>query len=350
MNPFGKYSGLKINRAFYSREQLLSTGFRGENLPTALLAALDFAAALFSESDFVEVQTSGSTGSPKLLKTHKKAIETSAVATNTFFNLSKNSTAAIALPIRYIAGKMMVARAIVGEYDLIVFEPSSQAVPRFPVDFMPVVPMQIEACLAQNPERIQNVKTYLIGGGRASDLLRKKIGEAKIDAWYSFGMTETLSHFALAKAELSSEPEYRPLPGVAIRANENGQLEINWPGITRGFIQTHDLVKMTNDGFIWLGRSDNLINSGGVKIIPERVERQVANYLHTPFFIAGLPHPKLGEEVVLFTESKIVELPPIPWDSPYHKPRKIVYIADFDRTLSGKIRRKATVERWSRNG
>ena len=241
----------------------------------------------------------------------------------------------------------MVVRAITGNYSLHVFEPTSLPLPDFPVDFMPVIPMQLEACFEKTPGRIANVGTYLIGGSKAESRLREKIAVAGLEAWYSFGMTETLSHFALAKANTGKEALYQPLSGVAIGTDETSRLTVNWPGMTKGILQTNDLVEIMPEGFVWLGRSDNLINSGGIKIIPERVEAKLALTITTPFFVAGVPHPRLGEEVVLFAEDEKVSIPTgLDWTTPYEIPRRTVCIPVFERTLSGKIKRKATIEKW----
>lgn len=347
MNPFGKYPGVWLNGKFYSKEELNKDNLSFREHSKIEKAVFNFAHSLFDESDTVEVQTSGSTGKPKKLNVLKSAIETSARATNSFFNLTAKSTAGLALSLQYIAAKMMLARAIVGQFQLYVNSPKSLAIPDQPVDFMPVVPMQIETILREKPEMIGNVKTYLIGGGKVESGLHEKILNAGIDAWYSFGMTETLSHFALAKAERGKTPEYRTLPGVEIRVDKNGKLEINWPGITEGWLNTNDLVELTPNGFRWLGRADNLINSGGIKVIPEEVESILDGIIQSPFFIAGVSEERLGEAVVLFVEGdEIVDLESVDWENQYQKPRKVVSISEFERTISGKIRRKDTVFKW----
>lgn len=350
MNPFGKYPGFWLNGTFFSKEEITDGNLPFSQRTQIEKEALNFARSLFDESDTIEVQTSGSTGKPKKLNVLKSAIETSAKATNSFFSLSANSSAAMALSIEYIAGKMMVARAIAGQFRLFANPPKSLAAPDRIVDFMPVVPIQIQTILSDTSELIGNVKTYLIGGGKVEKDLNEKILKAGINAWYSFGMTETLSHFALAKAEKSSNPEYRILPGVEIRVDDEGKLEINWPGVTQGWLPTNDLAELTGNGFRWLGRADNLINSGGVKIIPEEIESALNSIIQSPFFIAGIPEVRLGQEVVLFVEGdEKVDLESVEWENRYQKPRRIVHIPKFERTVSGKIRRKDTLHKWSKS-
>lgn len=349
MNPFNSYSGLHLNGKLYSVKDILNPELNTDGLNENQVQALTFAAELFGESEEITVQTSGSTGNPKNIQFSKNAVVTSAQATNRFFNLDQNTVAVLPLPMRYIAGKMMVARAIVGEYNLIVLDPTSDPdLSELKSDFMPVTPFQMHNLIDTQPEYLRNIGVYLIGGGEPDKSLISKINENGISAYASFGMTETLSHFALANLNgLSDRPDYIPLSEVEIEIDEDGGLLVNWPSLTNGRLNTNDLAERTKKGFKWLGRGDNLINSGGVKIIPERVERILQDYIQVPFFVSEIPHPTLGQELVIFTEVKIsLDLKSIRWDFKHQQPRKIVVAKVFSRTVSGKIKRRETVENW----
>lgn len=348
MNPFDQYRGIFINGEFYDKEHLHHRP--AENNNAAL--ALGFAGELFSERDGISVQTSGSTGNPKNIIFSKEAFIISAQATNNFFGLDRKSNTVLPLPMQYIAGKMMVARAIVGGYNLIVLQETAHIdMSGLHADFMPVTPLQMINLIDNKPATITQIGTYLIGGGAASEALISKINNAGIKAYASFGMTETLSHFALADLTDSSEhPIYKPVEGVSLRISDEAKLEVNWPGITEGWLNTNDLVDPEPDGFKWLGRADNLINSGGIKIIPERVEQILDKYIPTPFFVAAISHQSLGEELVLITEEETdVDLNGIEWDFKHQKPKRIIVINPFSRTVSGKVRRSATIKQWREN-
>jgi len=345
MNPFDKYSGMWLNGQYYTRENILSGKHSAKNENSVL--ALDFANELFAASEGISVKTSGSTGNPKNIFFSKDAVVTSAQATNSFFGLHEKSIAVLPLPMQYIAGKMMVARAIIGGYNLIISDVSSNPDLRdLRADFMPVTPLQMINLIEKQPENLGAVGTYLIGGGAPSAELIAKVNQADISAYASFGMTETLSHFALADLKNTARsPIYRPLKGVSIRINDDEKLEVNWPGITDGWLNTNDLATLRQTGFQWMGRSDNLINSGGVKVIPERVEQILDPYISSPFFVAGIPHNTLGEEIVLFSEKEIsLDLTFIKWDFKHQQPKRILVIGPFLRTTSGKIRRSATID------
>ena len=294
------------------------------------------------------MQTSGSTGAPKKMVFPKSAFEQSAIATNKFFELAAKSKTALPLPMRYIAGKMMVARAIVGNYDLTVLEPSGNPLEGIAAtDFIPVTPFQISKAL-EGPE-IDKIKTFLVGGGAMSAQLIQDISKAGITVYASFGMTETLSHFALAKIEGEDALWYQTLTGVSVRVDASENLELNWPGITSGWLKTGDLVEIKDGAFRWLGRSDYLINSGGINLIPEEIEAKLTNHIHAEYFVFGMEHGTLGQAAVLFVEGESTEinLSEIDWQSPYQKPKSVEFIPVFSRTISGKVKRKETVAVWT---
>ena len=349
MNPFNSYPGFRLNGKYYASSDILNPELNIHDLNENQVQALAFAAELFGNSEGITVQTSGSTGNPKNIEFSKSAVITSAQATNRFFNLSKNSVTVLPLPMKYIAGKMMVARAIVDQYNLIVLDPvSNPNLKDLKSDFMPVTPFQMHNLIDAQPESLENIGVYLIGGGEPDKSLIDKINEQGISAYASFGMTETLSHFALANLKgLTDRPEYIPLSGVEIEIEDDGSLLVNWSSLTSGWLNTNDLVERTKKGFSWLGRGDNLINSGGVKIIPERVERILQDFIPVPFFVSEIPHPTLGQELVVFSEGEIsLDLKSISWDFKHQQPRKIVVVKSFSRTVSGKIKRRETVDIW----
>lgn len=325
--------------------------------PAYLREVFAFAARLFDRNKTAEVSTSGATGVPKKMKFPKSAFDLSARSTNAFFEITEASGLLLALPMRYIAGKMMVARAAAAGCDLTVVPPSSSpfsgkvAGYAASFDFVPLTPLQADRCADDTPKALSEVRTVLIGGGQVSDELRKKLLHCGVNAYASFGMTETLSHFAVARIEAGSDLLFKPLPGVELKSDRTGSLRVNRKGITRGWLDTNDLASLSEKGFVWRGRADNLINSGGIKVIPEQVEKLVAHLVHTPYFVAGIPHEKLGEEVALFIEAEglpasdlLGEVQNSLANMPFWQPRKLIPVSGFLYTDTGKIKRKATVQ------
>ncbi len=352
MNPFEKHGGILINGNFISKAGLSSIKNIESSGKVNYMAALEFAKMLLSELEFVAVNTSGSTGTPKEYRFPKQAMAISADATNNFFGLDENSNVVLPLPMQYIAGKMMVARALLGGYNLIILEATSNPdLSGLNADFMPVSPFQMHNLISNQRDALGNIKTYLIGGGEPSKDLIANVKQAGARAFASFGMTETLSHFALANLSAADEYlHYLALNGVEITAEKDQKLMVNWPGITTGWLNTNDLVEIESKGFRWLGRADNLINSGGIKIIPERIENLLKERLTADFFVAGIKHETLGEELVLFTESALAaDLDEFEWESKYQKPKRVEVFSPFERTVSGKIKREATIQAWLRS-
>lgn len=359
MNPFGKYDGLRLNGRHYEVRMMMAASMDDKH-PPHVREILAFSAKLFDRNGGLKVSTSGSTGEPKQMIFVKKAFEASAAATNKYFGLNTQSRALLALPMRYIAGKMMVVRAVVGGYDLTAVEPTSQpfkgsiaeTARSRAFDFVPLTPHQAACSLEDEPQSLAAVKSVLIGGGQVSDELRSRLLQSGVRAFASFGMTETLSHFAVARLTSHSDPVYVPLDGIELKIRKNGRLSVKWKAVTRQRIETNDLVEPRENGFVWQGRTDHLINSGGIKVIPEQVEKRLDHIVRSPFFVAGIPHDKLGEEVALIIESEgipandlLAEVQHALADTPFWQPRKLISVAAFDYTPSGKIMRSETLRK-----
>jgi O-succinylbenzoic acid--CoA ligase len=342
MNPFKKYPGCTINGVRVDSQNIDSLTEDNSWTPN-LKAGFIFLRELLNEENLLSVTTSGSTGDPKELSFPKSAFEQSAKATLEYFGLVRNHVAELYLPMKFIAAKMMVVRAYVGSLNLIIHEPSSSPEIGKNTHFAPLTAHQMDYILKSNQEL--NAK-ILLGGGTFDDKMLQRIKSTSLEVYSSFGMTETLSHFALGKIDSETQLplKYTTLKGVVLKTDERSCAVVNWPGITEGDLVTNDMIELSEASFSWLGRWDNLINSGGIKIIPERVETLLGRKIEAPFFVHGLPHEVLGNEAVLFVESQSkVNIPEVNWDFPQQKPRRVVHVSNFLRTSSGKIRREATI-------
>lgn len=306
----------------------------------------------FNGGDSVTAKTSGSTGVPKQLQLAKADMAHSARRTLQFLQLEEKQAALLCLSPAFIAGKMMIVRAIVGGLDLWMSEPSSKpALPERDFSFSALVPMQLHEILQDGKQAFhwQKVKKLIIGGGAVGAAAKKALADWPNDVYETYGMTETLSHIALKKISGKRPWEsFIPVPGISIGKDERGCLVIEGTGIPQGRIVTNDLVDVYENGFVFKGRIDNVINSGGIKISPEQVEPLIAPLLCPPYFIAGLPDRKFGEKVVLVIEDA-------PWSGreiqqlrrdlekrleKYAVPKEIFFLKPFVRTPTGKINRK----------
>ena len=300
----------------------------------------------FSGDDFICIKTSGSTGKPKLIKLQKVNMINSALATGIFFDLKENTTALLCLPTEYIAGKMMLIRAIVLGWKLDVIEADSYPLKNSNkvYDFSAMVPLQLENSL----DRLEKVKKVIVGGGVVSKELQNKLKNKTTQVFATYGMTETVTHIAVKKLNnLEIKPAfYHVLPNVTIYKNEDNCLVIDAQKVAEEIIFTNDVVALISDTeFEWLGRFDNVINSGGIKLHPERIEEKLSEIIDQRFFVAGIPDKKLGEKLVLVVEGNHQNISFKNSNlSKFGTPKEIYFVNEFIETETKKIQRNKTLD------
>lgn len=308
---------------------------------------ISFLKEWFSVSQTVPVQTSGSTGIPKVFEIEKSRMRTSAEMTCGFLNLNEGDCALLCLPVEYISGKMMLVRSIERRMKLIVKDPSVKPLEDLnqEVDFCAMTPLQVEYSL----DKIHLVKNLIIGGAAVSESLKNKIAAAitnsEIRIFETYGMSETLSHIALKQIFPMEEEYFTPFKGVDISLDERGCMRIFAPELNSKILQTNDLVELRNDKrFEFLGRADNIINSGGAKIFPEQLESLVKKNLDREAVFIGIPDDTLGQKLVLVIEGEENEnlksqVFDIDFEKSFHKPKSIVFRSEIPRTPNGKVDR-----------
>lgn len=256
-----------------------------------------------NDSPTVLVHTSGSTGKPKAMHVEKRRMEASARITCNFLGLHKGDTALLCLPLDYIAGKMMVVRAETCGMRLISIEPSGCPEWEGMVDLAAMVPLQVWNLMRQAPDRLKHIRHLLIGGGTIDEALEQALSTHPYAVWSTYGMTETLSHIALRRLNGPERSEwYTPFEGVNVSLNDEGCLVIYAPAVHDGQLVTNDIAVLQDGRFRIIGRKDNVICSGGIKIQIEEVERILRAHVHVPFLITKASDQKLGEQVVFLTE------------------------------------------------
>jgi len=306
-----------------------------------------------SDNDFVIVHTSGSTGIPKTFEQPKERMINSALMTAEYFGLDDRTNALLCLPVSYIAGKMMIVRAFVTGMNLITVEPSSNPFSALPgkINFAAITPFQLAHSLTALKE--MPVDTVIVGGGEIPYDLEIQCQQVTSNLYATYAMTETSSHIAIRAVNgMQKSSFYEVLKNVRISVDERTCLVINAPHLTPELLVTNDIVDIKDDThFEWIGRSDNVINSGGLKIFPEQVEKKLFSIIPRRFFIAGLPDAVFGEKVTLFIEGESYSLQQLQdldrnMDSlltRFEFPRQIVFIPVFDLSPAGKILKKLIV-------
>lgn len=302
--------------------------------------------------DSITVNTSGSTGQPKAIQHAKTNMLASAQMTLNFLNLKPGQTALLSLSAAYIAGKMMIVRAIEGELNLLTSEPASNPLQHIdqPVDFTAWVPLQMDTALRSNSPEVEAIGTIILGGGPVPQPLQQKIETLQNSVYETFGTTETISHVAMRRLSgENAETEFHTVhEDILLSTDDRSCLVIDAPMLYNGQLVTNDVVELIDEhSFRWLGRADNVINSGGIKLHPEQIEARLATVISQRFFVAGLPDDKLGQRLVLviegdtlpeqlFSEIKLVV-------DKYEIPKAVFYSPKFRETPTGKIQRNETL-------
>jgi O-succinylbenzoic acid--CoA ligase len=298
------------------------------------------------------IQTSGSTGVPKTIEFRREQMIASARKTIKALDLREGMTSLVCLNVNFIAGRMMLVRSLEAGMRMIIAEPAADPLENLRgqhIDFAAMVPYQLECCL----NRSDSVNKIILGGAPISASLAHKIQALKNECYATFGMTETITHIALQKLNGKDKQDYfETLEGIDITVDNRGCLVIKTDYLDEDVV-TNDVVELIDYyRFRWLGRFDNVINSGGIKVIPEKVERIVAEYLTSnQFFVGALDHEQLGQQVVLVIEGTLnseeeddlmkrlrEKL------SRYEIPKQVLYSDRFVATSTQKINRKLSIE------
>lgn len=269
-----------------------------------------FIEEFYNNKDYVEVLTSGSTGKPKEIRAEKRKMLASAAMTVTFLNLKKGDSALLCMPLEHIAGKMVVVRSLYQKLNLIVRKPCANLFADAPLNlnFAAITPMQAFCALSEEKSTkiLASCQKIIIGGGFIDQELHTKLCNLPCEIYHSYGMTETLSHIALKRISTENKA-FKPLPGVSVSLSERKTLIIKAPKICSETLETNDIAQINESGFIIKGRIDNIINSGGIKLIPEEIEEKLSAVIKTPIAVTARKSLKFGEEAILISEKPLDE-------------------------------------------
>ncbi len=308
------------------------------------------------DKEYVIVSTSGSTGKPKKIKIHKQNMVNSAVATGDYLMIKKKTRALLCLSANHIAGKMMLVRAMTLGWEIDLINPSTTPLDSIlkKYDFCAMIPLQLSNSL----KKAHLIKKIIVGGGVISDNLKEQLVKIKTKVYETYGMTETVSHIALKR--INSRKKYKKninlfkaLPNINLSIDERNCLIINAPQLSDELIVTNDIVDLvTRKKFVWKGRYDNVINSGGIKLYPEEIEDKLKSLIPYRYFISSIPDNATGNKLILIIEQildsetsilhkKIADLQTL---SKYEIPKEIFFVPYFIETENGKIQRTKTLE------
>ena len=346
-------SPIKINNKCYN------SNYFSDNAPSIFFSQSTFLTAIYSflhewynDTNYITVNTSGSTGSPTSIHLKKTVVLHSALKTCEIFKLSQDSTAVLALPVNYVAGKLMLIRAIACGLNLLLIEPDSNPILHIngKIDFIALTPMQLKNGLPLH-EKINLCHTILLGGSPIDSSIMEQLNTYDSNIYQSYGMTETATHVALRPINHAETIQpYTAIPGVFFETDNRNCLLIYAKHVSKKAIVTNDIVELIdNTQFYWKGRFDFVINTGGIKVFPEEIEKRISKVINFPFYITGKSDEKLGEKVVIIIqkenydaylkhEEKIKILL-----SKYEIPRDIIKVKKIRFSENGKIIREISL-------
>ncbi|WP_455591720.1 AMP-binding protein [Bacteroides sp.] len=335
----------------YSREEIYALHRELGSGASPVRDLFVFLADWFDESPTLDVHTSGSTGVPKVLTVRKEQMMQSARLTCEYLHLNAGDTALLCMPLQYIAGKMVVVRALVAGLNLILRTPSGHPLADvdFPLRFAAMIPLQVYNTLQvpEERERLCQTDVLIIGGGAIDKELEKEIARLPGEVYSTYGMTETLSHIALRRLNgTEASSHYHPFSTVRLSLSPEETLVIEAPLVCDGTLVTNDVAKIYEDGsFTIFGRRDNIINSGGIKIQIERIEEILRPLFPAFLAVTSVPDLKLGEAMVLLIEGTTamehIEEIVATSLSRYERPRYVRMVDAVPLTGSGKVDRAA---------
>ncbi len=365
------FEGLTLNGNFLSRQTLISSDSTLDNRSEADFEsqAVGFCRKWLSGEESFQVMTSGSTGLPKKIKLNREQMSLSARLTGEALRLQAGDRSLVCLSPAHIAGLMMLVRGMVLDLKLDVVEPASNPFASYrgsqipPFDFTALVPMQLHAALTADrneKKALDRMNAILVGGAALPLATERQAAQLNSKVYQTFGMTETVSHIALRRLSAARQDQsYEALPQVKLGQDARNCLTVLSPLTDGKLVVTNDLVELSSaTSFRWLGRLDNVINSGGIKIQAEKVERAVSMALAAlddtkqpgvSHVVVAAPDGRLGEMVVAVFESR----PFSPEKERQLKsllarnlhrhelPQKFCYLPEFARTSTGKIARQA---------
>jgi O-succinylbenzoic acid--CoA ligase len=326
----------KLNGFHFSEDDLCRIAYSFIKEGEAYERAVgDFVLDWFDQNSFIEMQTSGTTGAPKLIRVDKQAMVNSAIATGEFFGLRSGIKVLHCLPTQYVAGKMMLVRAFILGWDMDLVAPGSNPLERNETeyDFAAMVPLQAEHSLG----KLHVIKKLILGGAKVSQALSEKLSALSTEIYETYGMTETITHIAAKRA---GEEAFTVLPNVNISKDDRNCLVIDPYKICDEPVITNDVVEIVDEEhFIWLGRYDNVINSGGVKLFPEQIEEKLSGRIDRRFYVKGIADEVLGEKLVLVVEGEPFDIDKSAFKGlgKFENPKEVQFIEKFEETGSGKV-------------
>lgn len=328
-----------------------------ENSAPALALTKCSATSVSSDIALI-VATSGSTGEAKEVGLTAQALRASAKASNKFLGATSGARWSLLLPLTHIAGVNVLLRSIELSTTPIDLREHTGTYPQ--ADFTSIVPTQLFRALNGDAEllnHLQEAKAVVVGGAALSSQLRAQADAVGIKIIESYGMTETCGGCIY---------DGKPLEGVGLQLTSDGLIQISGKTLANGYVNdetswsskfdghwftTSDQGLLSNNGLKIIGRTDDVIISGGENLSLLAVENVISKYLpHLDFAVYVKENPEWGQQLFLVlaagsntSENEIRELLEKELGE-IAKPKGFIYLPSIPRSALGKVDR-ATLER-----
>ncbi len=312
----------------------------------------------------VVIATSGSTGVPKAVELSAAALTASASASLRHIGAGPGERWLCCLPTFHIAGIGVLVRSLIaGLEPVIVPAVTPEILAASGCVHVSMVPTQLRRLLDAGASPGPS-GTVLLGGAASSDGL---LAQARAGGWRvvtTYGMSETCGGCVYDGV---------PLDDVSVRLGrvlsgaDAGQIQISGPVLFSGYLGQPDLTATAlRDGWFhsadlgwWRadgtlgvrGRADDVINTGGEKVVPGEVEAVLGTCEGVAdVVVIGIPDAEWGEAVTAFV---VAADPADPPDlerlrsqvreavSVYAAPKRVVLMPEFPLLPSGKPDRLA---------
>ncbi len=346
---------LSLNNRYISYESILTQTANALNEEEK--HCLKFAHLWLSNQQKFHIPTSGSTGIPKIIEVSRQQMQYSARMTGKALELQKNDHAFVCLSTQHIAGRMMMVRGFELEMSLTIVDPCSNPLENISentsIDFIALVPLQLQKII-NSPQRklLDKCKAIIVGGAPVNYHLEMQLQDISAPVYSTYGMTETVSHIALKRMNgIEKTNFFNTLPNVIINTDNRGCLTIQSPICNDKTLITNDLVTIQSpNSFEWIGRADNVINSGGVKIQVEKIEKVFESLFYdldiqNRFIVGGTRDNTLGTKLILLIEGnhnfslETHKARLANFLSKYEIPKILFTLPSFIETKTGKINR-----------
>ena len=306
----------------------------------------------------VVLLTSGSTGVPKGVELSYGALEASARLTHARLGAEPGDRWTCALPLHHVAGFLMLARSDDLGTEPEFLDPSDLwALGEARGNFVSLVPTQLHRCLEKGVD-LGRFKAVLLGGAAVHPDLLARAAEAGINIIRTYGMTETAGgvvYDGVPLDEVSVRVGESELPGAP--SSEVGSISVATPTLMTGYrggephagrwFDTNDVGRIEDERLMVLGRADDIINSGGEKVMPRDVENALLEHPSvSEAHVCGAPDGEWGEQVVAFVVADGASEDDIAASvrsrlARHEVPKRIVFVEALPKTGAGKIDRAA---------